>query len=284
MRFHVDQTAGARNRRVIRRVLIQPYPHKAPQPQRIRQLPGNPPFTVDALEVTQQQRPEVDPRGQRRPAILSRIELRTPSLYKLVELLRLQQFIESLIERMSWRRRQLRMSDPNVFLLFPLLARSHCHTRILRILPVDTSNFFAYASGLTPRAAKGVRRFQAQAEKQLPPPPLRSASQCQQLSAVDRVAASSRQAVTIFGDQLFTNAPMRSSALEKLSPASAKPRRKCEGAAKQSPGASRIPRSVAAWQNGRSFSPLTSQGNAVMPPCRVIQPHTSPSSAMKRSN
>src|ERR1035438_7883592 len=153
MRFHVDQTAGTRNRRVIRRVLIQPNPHKAPQPQRIRQLPGNPAFAVDALKVAQQQRPEVDPRGQRRPTILSRIELRTPSLHKLIELLRLQQFIEPLIERMSWRRRQLRMSNPNVFLLFSLLARPHRHRRILRILPVDPSNSFAYASGLTPRAA-----------------------------------------------------------------------------------------------------------------------------------
>jgi hypothetical protein len=38
-------------------------------------------------------------------------------------------------------------------LLFPLLARSHRHTRILRILAVDPSNSFAQASGLTPRAA-----------------------------------------------------------------------------------------------------------------------------------
>src|SRR5271157_2634009 len=89
------------------------------------------------------------------------------------------------------------------------------------------------------------------------------------------VGIYSRHAVTIFADQLFTNAPKQSSALEKLSPAEAKPRRKCEGASKQSPGASRIPRSVAAWQNGRSFSPLTSQGNAVMPPCGGIQPSMS---------
>src|SRR5438874_3216225 len=106
---------------------------------------------------------------------------------------------------------------------------------------------------------------------------------CTEELAVDRVAASSRHAVTIFADQLFTNAPKRSSALETLSPAAAKPRRKCECASKQSPGASRIPRSGADWQNERSFSPLTSQGNAVMPPCGGIQPSTSRWSAMKRS-
>src|SRR6185312_1396031 len=73
-------------------------------------------------------------------------------------------------------------------------------------------------------------------------------------------------AVTILADQLFTNTPKRSSALEKLSPAAAKPSRKCEGTSKQSPGAKRIPCSAAAWQNGRAFSPLTSHGNAVIPP------------------
>ena len=45
-----------------------------------------------------------------------------------------------------------------LFLLFPLLARPHRHTRILRILAVDPSNSFAYASGLTPRAVRGGDR------------------------------------------------------------------------------------------------------------------------------
>src|SRR4029077_375930 len=74
-------------------------------------------------------------------------------------------------------------------------------------------------------------------------------------------------AVVIFGDQLFTNSPRRSSALGNSAPAAANPRRKGEGTSKQSPGASRIPRSAAAWQKGRASSPLTSHGNAVIPPC-----------------
>ena len=44
-----------------------------------------------------------------------------------------------------------------------------------------------------------------------------------------------------------------------------------------------MPRSVAPWQNGRSFSPLTNQGKAVMPPCGGIQPSTSRWSDIKRS-
>src|SRR5262252_5791154 len=92
------------------------------------------------------------------------------------------------------------------------------------------------------------------------------------------------QAPTILADQLFTKAPRRSSASGKFSPAAAKPRRKCEGISKQSPGASRMPCSAAAWQNGRSCSPLTSQGNAVMPPCGGIQPSTSLWSDKNRSS
>src|ERR1700682_994280 len=66
--------------------------------------------------------------------------------------------------------------------------------------------------------------------------------------------------------QLFTNSPKRSKACGNLSPVAAKPSRKCDGKSKQSPGASRIPCSAAPWQKGLAFSPLTSQGNAVIPP------------------
>jgi hypothetical protein len=70
---------------------------------------------------------------------------------------------------MSWSRRQLRMSDPNVFLLFPLLARPHRHTRILRILPVDPSNSFAYVSGLTPRAASRSSSLHSRLNREIRP-------------------------------------------------------------------------------------------------------------------
>src|ERR1035441_194205 len=99
----MDQPPSARNRRVVRRVLVQRYAHKAPQRQRIRQPPGDPTLAVEALEIPDQQRPEVDPRRQRRPPVLRRIELGTPALDKLVEALRLQQLIQPLVERMSRR-------------------------------------------------------------------------------------------------------------------------------------------------------------------------------------
>jgi hypothetical protein len=48
---------------------------------------------------------------------------------------------------------QLRVRDPNLLLLLPLLARPHRHAPILRTKSVDTSKVFAYESELAPRAA-----------------------------------------------------------------------------------------------------------------------------------
>src|SRR3989442_12684435 len=127
---------------MIRRVLVQSDAHKAPQRQRVRQPPGNPALRPDALEIPDQQTPKVNPRRQRRTPVLGRIELRTPVLDKLVEALRLQQLIQTLIKRMSRSRRQLGVRDPDVLLLLPLLARPHRHAPILRTKSVDTSEVF----------------------------------------------------------------------------------------------------------------------------------------------
>src|ERR1019366_5019205 len=127
---------------VIRRVLVQRNAHKTTQHQRVRQPPGNPALRPDALEVPDQQRPEIDARRQRRTPALGCIELRAPALDKLVEPLRFYQFIQTLIERMPRSGCQLRVRDPQTFLLLPLLARAHRHARILRIIPVHPIIFF----------------------------------------------------------------------------------------------------------------------------------------------
>src|SRR5450759_4902740 len=49
---------------------------------------------------------------------------------------------------------QLRVRDPQILLLLPLLARAHRHAPILRTNPVDTPELSAYESRLTPRAVK----------------------------------------------------------------------------------------------------------------------------------
>src|SRR5207245_1973090 len=100
-----------------------------------------------------QQRPKVNPLRQRRTPVLGRIKLRAPLLDKLVEALRLQQLIQTLIKRMPRRCGQLRVRDPNLVLLLPLLARPHRHALILRTKSVDTSQVLLGESGLAPRAA-----------------------------------------------------------------------------------------------------------------------------------
>jgi hypothetical protein len=104
-----------------------------------------------------QQRTKVNPRRQRPPPVLLRIKLRAPALDKLVEALGLQQFIQSLLERMPRSRCQLRVRDPNLILLLPLLARPHCHARILRTKSVDTTNVLLNEPALAPRAARNLQ-------------------------------------------------------------------------------------------------------------------------------
>src|SRR5277367_1668527 len=142
MRVQIDQPPGARNRRVIRRVLVQTNAHKTPQCQRIRQPPGNAALRPYALEIPDQQRTEIDPRPQRRTPVPGRIELRAPALHKLIEALRLQQLVQLLVKRMPRRSGQLRVRDPQFLLLLPLLLRSHRHAPILQTIPLHSSTTF----------------------------------------------------------------------------------------------------------------------------------------------
>src|SRR5271157_3926584 len=55
---------------------------------------------------------------------------------------------------MSRRRRQLGVRNPDVLLLLPLLARAHCHARIVETKAVDRSIYFVQVSRLSPQAAR----------------------------------------------------------------------------------------------------------------------------------
>src|SRR5271169_6722353 len=100
--------------------------------QRVRQSPGNAALRPDALEISDQQRAKIDRRRQRGPPILGRVELRAPTLDKLVKALSLQQLIQLLVEGVPRRCCQLRVRDPYPLLLLSLLARAHRHGPILR--------------------------------------------------------------------------------------------------------------------------------------------------------
>src|SRR5664280_643872 len=99
MRLQINQSPRARDRRMIRRLLIQRDAHESAQCQRVRQSPSDAALAINAFKIPDQQRSEVYPRRQRRPSVLGRVEFRAPALNKLIELPRLQQFVEPLIER-----------------------------------------------------------------------------------------------------------------------------------------------------------------------------------------
>src|ERR1019366_7939066 len=117
--------ARSRDGRVIRRALIQSDSQKPPQPERIRRPPGNAALRIDPLEIAQQQQAEIHSRRQRGPAVVGGVEYRALLLYKLIELLAVEEFIEALIKRMRRTLSQLVVSDPKIFLPLAVLASAH---------------------------------------------------------------------------------------------------------------------------------------------------------------
>jgi hypothetical protein len=95
----------------------------------MRFLPGDPALRIDPLEIAQQQQAEVDPRRQRRPAIVGGVESRTLLLDKLIELLAVEEFMETLIKRVRRTWSQLIVSDPEIFLALAVLASAHRHNQ-----------------------------------------------------------------------------------------------------------------------------------------------------------
>src|ERR1035437_452725 len=87
--------------------------------------PGDAPFRIDALEITQQQHPKVTPRLQTRPPQNLVIEGGTEVLHKSVKAVGGQNLIEALIERMPRRPRQIRRRHEQR--LLPRLLSAHRH-------------------------------------------------------------------------------------------------------------------------------------------------------------
>jgi hypothetical protein len=144
MRLQIDQPPRARDGRVIRRLLVQLHLQKPPQRQRIRRPPRDPALTVDPLEIADQQQSEVPPRHERRSPHRLRIEALTLAFDEFVELALFQQLVEPLVEWMPRRPRQLRMRDPEIRLVSPLLrSPSHRHDSNVQTKAVNRSTFFA---------------------------------------------------------------------------------------------------------------------------------------------
>src|SRR2546428_1042519 len=133
MRLHIDQPPCPRDRRVIRRLLVEPDSQKSPQPERIRRSPSDPALRIDSFKIPNQQQPKIDPRHQRGPPVVCGVKLRALPLGERIELSLFQQFIHSLVERMAWPLRQFIVADPQP--LLPLSAPScpHRHRSFSRL-------------------------------------------------------------------------------------------------------------------------------------------------------
>src|SRR5215470_4964065 len=125
VRFQIDQPAGPRDGGVVRRSLVPTDGKEAPQRERVLRSPSNSAFTVDPLEITNQQQPEVNPRHQPGAASFSRIEAPAPVFYKTVEIMFLQNLVQALIEGMTRRPGQLRDRNPQILCSFSPLPGTH---------------------------------------------------------------------------------------------------------------------------------------------------------------
>ena len=125
MRFERDQAPRPRNRRVIRRRIFQAEPQKVAQCEGVRGTPRDAALRVDALEIANQEQPELDSRRQAWPAHRVGVERRTLRFGELVESMLAQQLIQSGVERVTRRRREIRRGDPHprLSVAFPFAHR-----------------------------------------------------------------------------------------------------------------------------------------------------------------
>jgi len=112
------------------RPLVQPDLQELPQTQGVCHSPRDSPFTLDPLEETDQHRPEIHPRCERRAAQLLVIELAAARFTELVELCLLQHFVQSSIKRMPRSFRQI-AAIPKLLLSLTPRACSHRHGKTL---------------------------------------------------------------------------------------------------------------------------------------------------------
>ena len=93
VRLEVDQPPRPGDRRVLGCRLIEAQPEKAAQRQRVGSPPGDPTFRIDALEVPDQEQPEIGPRQQTGTADRRGVERGALRLDERVERVRVQDLI-----------------------------------------------------------------------------------------------------------------------------------------------------------------------------------------------
>ena len=134
VRLGVDPSPRARHRRMVRRRLVQRDVQELPQAQRIGGSPRHRPLPVQALEIAEQQHPDVAARRQTRPAHPVGVERRALLLDEGIEAGVVEHTIQSLVERVARTPRQVRTGHPHRRLprATPAFAHGHgqkCSTR-----------------------------------------------------------------------------------------------------------------------------------------------------------
>jgi hypothetical protein len=127
VRLQIDQAPGARDRGVLGRRLLKSQAEEAAQRERISGPPRDAAFRVDALEVPDQQQPEIRAWRQARPSHARRVERRALGLHKCVERVRVEDVIQSLVKGVPSSGRQLIRGNPQPWRPRAVLATTHRH-------------------------------------------------------------------------------------------------------------------------------------------------------------
>ena len=129
MRLDVNQPPGARQRRMVRRRLVQLEVQKRPNAQRVGGAPGNRPFRIQAFKVAEQQQPEVAAGGQAWPADPVDIERGALGFDEGVKARVVPHTIQPLVKRVPRALRQVGAGDPHRLLPRSTATFAHGHAR-----------------------------------------------------------------------------------------------------------------------------------------------------------
>ena len=120
--LQVDQAARPRNRRVLGRHLVQAQAQEAAQRERIGRAPRNPSLRIDAREIPDEPQPEVGPWHHTRASHRRGIERRTLRFDEVVEAVRVEEVIQTLVKRVTARGGQLIRGNPTTQASVPNLC------------------------------------------------------------------------------------------------------------------------------------------------------------------
>ena len=149
MRLHVDQPPRARQRRVVRRRLVQLQVQKLPNTQRVGGAPCDGALRVQAFKVAQQQQPEIPPRRQTRATDVVGIERGALRFNERVEARVIEHAVQPRVEGMPGAPREIGRRDPHgrLMVAFSLLTHRHTTSIETEIDSGDRSNSRTFTTG-----------------------------------------------------------------------------------------------------------------------------------------